>query len=385
MPAAVSERPVFLLEGKLGVSWTNLRACEQATEDALGKLRTALGTLSTGDASIVLFGSLARREFTADSDADWSLIVDGMADPQHLNSSLEIGKRIRELGIKQPGREGTFGQLTFSHDLIHYIGGEDDTNTNTTRRMLLLLESTPVGNADAYDRVVRNVLDRYLSEDYGWIHGRNPKGVPRFLQNDISRYWRTMAVDFAYKQRQRGGEGWALRSTKLRLSRKLIFAAGLLLCFSCALDPGIRSLSPSSPSRVQTVIEYLWKLSQQTPIDLMAETLLRYDSLNGAAMATCGAYDRFLGLLNDASAREHLEKLSYADAASDKIYETVRSLGHEFQTGLNQLFLSDNEAAIFELTKLYGVFLNGPDRLFYGCACERRDRHWSSNGARPET
>ena len=114
---------------------------------------------STEDTSVVLYGSLARREFTADSDADWSLLVDGIADPQHLDSSLEIAKRIAEIPIKQPGREGTFGQLTFSHDLIHYIGGEDDTNANTTRRMLLLLESVPVGGADAYDRVLRNVLE----------------------------------------------------------------------------------------------------------------------------------------------------------------------------------------------------------------------------------
>lgn len=351
-----SERPVFQLQAKLGASWSHLRACEDATETALEKLRSATGALSTGDTSIVLFGSLARREFTADSDADWSLLVDGIADPQHLNSSLEIARRIRELGIKQPGREGTFGQLTFSHDLIHYIGGEDDTNTNTTRRMLLLLESTSIGQPDSYTRVLRNVLDRYLSEDFGWIHGRNPKGVPRFLQNDISRYWRTMAVDFAYKQRQRAGEGWALRSAKLRLSRKLIYASGLLFCFSCALNPDIRDLDKSSPSRIQTVIEHLWKSSQKTPIDLLAEVFLPYDSLNEVALNVFGAYDKFLGLLSDASARSHLETLAQADASSDEVYERVRSLGHTFQAGLNRLFLEDNEAGIFELTKTYGVF-----------------------------
>jgi predicted nucleotidyltransferase len=227
MTATRPQRPVFALEQKLGVTWPNLHACEEATDEAVEKLRAVVGRLSTEDTSVVLYGSLARREFTADSDADWSLLVDGVADPQHLDSSLEIGKRIAEIPIKQPGREGTFGQLTFSHDLIHYIGGEDDTNANTTRRMLLLLESVPVGGADAYDRVLRNVLGRYLSEDYGWIHGRNPRGVPRFLQNDIARYWRTMAVDFAYKQRQRGGEGWALRSTNTSPFKEADFRVGL--------------------------------------------------------------------------------------------------------------------------------------------------------------
>jgi hypothetical protein len=46
-----------------------------------------------------------------------------------------------------------------------------------------------------------------------------------------------MAVDFASKQRDRAGAGWGLRNAKLRMSRKLIFASGLLVCFSANLDP----------------------------------------------------------------------------------------------------------------------------------------------------
>ena len=44
------------------------------------------------------------------------------------------------------------------------------------------------------------------------------------------------AVDFASKQRDRAGEGWGLRNAKLRMSRKLIFASGMLVCFSPKLD-----------------------------------------------------------------------------------------------------------------------------------------------------
>jgi hypothetical protein len=42
-----------------------------------------------------------------------------------------------------------------------------------------------------------------------------------FSLNDIVRFWRTMAVDFASKQRDRAGEEWGLRNAKLRMSRKL--------------------------------------------------------------------------------------------------------------------------------------------------------------------
>jgi len=356
MPSAPQARPIFRLEELLGARWPNLRTCEQNTQVTLAQIESKVGRLTTPDTSLVLYGSLARREFTEDSDADWTVLVDGQADPEHLNSSLEVGRGIKEIGVKQPGREGTFGQLTFSHDLIHYIGGQDDTNTNTTRRILLLLESTSLGQSAAYDRVTRNVLHRYLSEDHGWLEGRNPFGVPRFLQNDIARYWRTMAVDFAYKQRQRGGEGWALRSTKLRLSRKLIYASGLLYCFSCRDLPAITDVKEGSTSRLPSAIDHLLRVGSQPPIDILAAVLLRHKQFHEAARQLGDAYDEFLGLMADPGTRKHLEALLQEDAASDSVYERVRDLGHRFQAGLDRVFLEPSDTGIFELTMRYGVF-----------------------------
>src|SRR5262249_1368212 len=137
------------------------------------------------------------------SDIDWTLLVDGMVDLQHFDDMLEIQKYVADVEQRKPGREGTFGGLTISHDLIHKIGGEDDTNRNTTQRILLLLESRAIHRTAAYERVVKGVLSRYTHEDYGLLHSAGPYSVPRFLLNDIARYWRTVAVDFAYKQRER--------------------------------------------------------------------------------------------------------------------------------------------------------------------------------------
>jgi hypothetical protein len=156
--------------------------------------------------SVVLFGSIARGEVTSASDADWSLLVDGQADPEHPKVAQEVGKRIRDVVGKEPGREGVFGSLAFSHDLIQLIGGKDDTNQNLTRRNLLLLESRPFGNADAYNRTVKQVFHRYVHEDLSPEKREREFYVPRFLLNDFARFWRTMAVDFAYKRRRRSSQ-----------------------------------------------------------------------------------------------------------------------------------------------------------------------------------
>ena len=90
-------------------------------------------------------GSLARDEFTSGSDIDWMLLIDGQADPKHHDLYRLVDSRVRQLAVKSPGEEGTFGTMVFSHNLIHEIGGEDDTNLNLTRRSSLLLESEMEG------------------------------------------------------------------------------------------------------------------------------------------------------------------------------------------------------------------------------------------------
>lgn len=206
-------------------------------------LSTQIGKYSSEDTSLVVFGSLARGEWTSKSDLDWTFLVDGGANSDHLRISQDIHRVLQEAKFQPPGPTGTFGNLAFSHDIIHQIGGQNDSNRNTSQRILLLLESCAVGKrTDAYERVLRGVINRYMEEDtHPLEHDSRRYRVPRFLLNDIVRFWRTMAVDFASKQRDRAGAGWGLRNAKLRMSRKLIFASGLLVCFSANLDPDLQS------------------------------------------------------------------------------------------------------------------------------------------------
>src|SRR4051794_5959690 len=110
------------------------------------------------------------------------------------------------------------------------------------------------------------------------MYARNPSDVPRILQNDMARYWRSLAVDFAYKRRQRAGQGWALRTAKLRLSRKLTYASGLLMCFDCALNPPWTDLSPqvNSESAALAIVAHLSNLVDVTPLALVAKLFLEF-------------------------------------------------------------------------------------------------------------
>jgi predicted nucleotidyltransferase len=356
MPQPVPFERLFELERQLGAWWPQFHSARDRSAACHRELADATAGLPGEDASIVVFGSVGRFEVTSDSDIDWTYLIDGQASLQHQVTAHKVQDRIESVKRKKPGPEGTFGSLAFSHELVHHIGGRDDTNANLTRRILLLLESRPIGRRDAYDRVVRMVLERYLTGDYGWMRARTPHGIPRFLQNDIARYWRTVAVDFAYKQWTRDGKGSALKSAKLRLSRKLIYAAGLVYCFSPALLSWSVEKGTGQSERKMLGIEHLSALTAWTPLDLLADAFMASPSLAESAKAAFGTYEEFLGMLNDANARRHLESLTPEAADSDPLWSRVRALGRQFQDGLDALFLHDPGTRYPELVKAYGVF-----------------------------
>lgn len=346
-----------LLEDRLGENWRYINSSRKKSLEMRAQLKSAVAGIDSEDSSIVIFGSLARNEFTEGSDVDWMLLIDGSADSKHLELEQRIKQEIDSTAKKHPGREGTFGNMAFSHEIIHQIGGEDDTNRNTTRRILLLLESDVVGRSEAYERVLRTVLQRYIVEDVGFCRGSAQYHIPHFLLNDFARYWRTMAVDFAYKQRTRFGEGWAIRNIKLRMSRKLLYVSGLLTCFSFHLgfDERLGPLNCQGSNGPQECIERLRSLQRYTPLEILATTLMRYEHLESTARKLLRAYDEFLGMLCDKEIREHLYSLPPEEDQSDVEFQRARNLSHDFTNGLIELFF-DDESKLSELTQRYGVF-----------------------------
>jgi len=361
----ISEKSALeLLEIRTKASWPSIRSARFESQAARTLLESTLGGFTSSDSSIVVVGSLARQEFTPGSDVDWTLLLDGISHPEHLKVAHAIRRSLKDLKIKQPGQEGVFGTIASGHDLIHHIGGQDDTNANTTLRILLLLESETIGHSDAYERVLRNVLWRYLDEDRGLWLGSGQYKVPRFLFNDVARYWRTMTVDFAYKQRNRQNEGFAIRNLKLRMSRKLLFLAGMVTCFEC--HSGFSSNEERkefySIKQVQAVIERLRLVLMKPPLEIVASALLRDPALDLYSKQLFDSYDEFLGMLADdtpscegKTIREHLDKLPVERLGSDETASRGREISHRYRDAIGAIFLSDKNE-LGRMTIEYGVF-----------------------------
>ncbi len=354
------------LQKNCKASWGHIQESRQEAQDQLRKFRDLVATEKTEsqDISVVVFGSLARGEWTSSSDLDWTLLIDGAVDTKHATEANQLAHRVKDERFKQPGPTALFGKLAFSHTLVHEIGGQDDSNRNLTQRLLLLLESKGVERDDAHRRVLEGVIHRYLTNDPRGAAQRYVRlRMPRFLLNDVVRYWRTMCVDYANKYRDRAGEGWAIRHLKLRMSRKLIFTAGLILCLhcDCRLFPDLAArfrdlFTPeqSEQAPVKELVEHLRVLSGRVPLEALAQTCAQFASLE-TARQLFDAYNDFLGLLRNTQEREHLSQLNPDQADADSVFGRAREIGRRFHRGLVSLFFRENPR-LSELAMHYGVF-----------------------------
>jgi predicted nucleotidyltransferase len=63
------------------------------------------------DTSLVVFGSLARGEWTSGSDLDWTYVIDGQANSDHLIIAQQIHSLLTEQKerFRPPGQTGPLG------------------------------------------------------------------------------------------------------------------------------------------------------------------------------------------------------------------------------------------------------------------------------------
>lgn len=307
------------------------------TEERLTDLRSRFEHLPVPEhASVVVFGSWARMEYTPYSDNDWSIIMHG-GDPAGGAVADLVGEceAILNVDEKKPGAQQVFGVPFSCEELTSRIGLDDDTNTNLTRRMLLLLESQNVVG-DAHQPCWDAVLRTYLSR------GTKSHRPPRFLLNDLIRYWRTICVDFEGKHPDGGDDDpkWVSRNAKLRTSRKILFAGGLIPVLLCHLTEG------------GDMAAFLRQQFAAPATDRLAAAFMQQGA-QAEGIRTMAAYDRWIEMLQDKAVREELAGLRQATRDESPLFAEIRDLGREIDGGLLALLF---ETDLAPLTRRFAVF-----------------------------
>jgi hypothetical protein len=309
-----------------GAEFPNLKRARDYTAVELQRRKEALADV---DAAVVLFGSWGREELTAQSDDDWAVLGDDVRPDLLDRCRAVLGGEARE-----PGQQELFGVAFSCDELTRNIGLDADTNTNLTRRMLLLLESRPIAGHDEHARCFAQVLHAYLG------HGVRDYQPARFLLNDLIRYWRTICVDFEGKAAGGPDPKWAARNAKLRTSRKLLFAGGLvpvLLCHLC---------EPSATAG------FLTRWFDAPALDRVS-TAFEFAGLIDAGARALAAYDRWVGLMAQPDVRHELETLTFATRDDSTLYAEIREIGRELEDGLGALLFS---SSLGRLTRTYAIF-----------------------------
>jgi hypothetical protein len=309
----MSDRPsqLEILAAATGREFPNLIGARLQTAERLAAKQPSLEAIRhSRDASIVLMGSWGRRELTSGSDDDFMILVRGRRRPVLTPTRRSVKKVLDQA----PGRQGIFGGTVFSRKLVNEIGLDKDDNSNLTRRMLFMLESMPVTGEQIYRTVRGEILDRYLDES---VKAYRP---PRFFLNDVVRYWRTMCVDFAGKERQ-GSEKWGLRNAKLRNSRKVLFAGGLLPILDCARLDELQ------------MRDFLKSELEVPPTDRIARSFMD-NGAHDAGARTLGAYDDFVGRMDDGEFRQALKEVTRENAPDSTAFSEAQRLGRDLEDGL---------------------------------------------------
>ena len=200
--------------------------------------------------------------------------------------------------------------------------------------MLLLLESREL-HGDVRSGAVADVLARYLNQ------GVKAYRPPRFLLNDLVRYWRTICVDFEGKKTPGvTDDKWATRNAKLRTSRKLLFAGGLVTVLLCRFK------------EAEDMPAFLQRWLDAAPVDRLAAAFL-YAGVDEPGARSIGAYDRWLELIGRADVREELRMVTFDSRDESDLFAVIRQLGIDFQAGLEALLFSPKLGPV---TRTYGIF-----------------------------
>lgn len=352
------EPEILAVAEQAGLNIEPLEAAATFTRSQVDGLRASLERSfpieTPGQICVVLSGSFARLEATHNSDWDSLVIVNELPDDLRVVKNIvrEVDTIRREKGIGGAGQTGLFGEYAIAGELMGRIGLQSDSNVNMTRRLSLLTESVSVYNAGLRTTLIETILARYC-DDYHEDSDREqtkPIRVPRFLLNDIVRYWRTLAVDFGAKQWSSIQDDWHLRRIKLLTSRKVLFAGSLASLFL------VERACSDRETPYSALIEHLLTQVDKSPLARLMSAYGESDDQGKEGLrAILAAYSNYIEVLQRTESRNLLQRKAESDGSrASAIQSEVEEICAKIQDGLEQVFFSNG--LFSELTARYAIF-----------------------------
>ena len=195
---------------------------------------TAAEEICRGKACVYATGSFARGEASAHSDLDLFIVGQGREGKRTLGRLDEILLKAdlieatRRLRIPEFSGDGQYLVHYTAEQLVRSLGKSDDDATNTfTARLLMILESRPLLEADVYRSVVDDVLGAYWQD----FEDHRNEFIPAFLADDILRLSRTFCVNYEAATARVPEE----KRAKRRIKNYKLKHSRLLTCYSALL------------------------------------------------------------------------------------------------------------------------------------------------------
>jgi predicted nucleotidyltransferase len=172
----------------------------QFSDERIGALRRNLAEMAElaelPGLSIYATGSYARREASGFSDLDLFLVAHGEEPISHIDEILLDAKLIgltRKLDFPPFSGDAKYLEVHAFTEMKARLGTpQDDVLNLFTARILLLLESVPLCHEEAYDAILRGIVETYFRD----FESHDSDFRPLFLLNDVLRFWRTVCLNY---------------------------------------------------------------------------------------------------------------------------------------------------------------------------------------------
>ncbi len=261
-------------------------------------------------------GSFGRLEASKYSDLDLFFIHLGSEDK---NKVSKVNKTLVDAAIIRTARDlkfppfsggGEYLDIHYLDDILESLGSRTDDSKNFfTARLLLLLESKCISNAQIYDKAIDRIIESYF-RDY---HDHERDFYPIFLVNDILRFWRTLCLNYEHNRDRRPPQDVRLSKRELTDRKRKSYVKNLKLKYSRLLTcySAIAALLAHTGAVRKSDVK---KIVQLTPIERLEVIQTNRADLGDLVGKLKHEYEWFLEITN----KDQKELLSWIGNAKNR-------------------------------------------------------------------